>query len=98
MDYTWILELILAVLGVVVTAVLVPWLRARTTEAQQAQINALVGLAVQAAEQLYAGSGRGEEKKRYVLDWLSARGIKLDEDAVDAAIEAAVYKLKQGVV
>ena len=43
-----------------------------------------------AAEQIYRGPGRGEEKKRYVIDLLRARGIMVDPDALEAVIEAEV--------
>ena len=39
-----------------------------------------------------------EEKKAYVLNWLAEHGITLDEDRIDALIEAAVYELNHGVL
>lgn len=50
-------------------------------------------IAVTAAEQIYTGSGRGEEKKAYVLNWLQEHGITVDAEKLDALIEAAVYDL-----
>ena len=61
---------------------------------QQAEINSWVKIAVSAAEQIYVGSGRGAEKKQYVLDWLHQRNITVDETKLDAMIESAVYALK----
>ena len=52
---------------------------------------ALIGVA--AAEQLYKGAGRGEEKKQYVIDFLKQKGFKVDEESVSNAIEAAVKQL-----
>lgn len=52
---------------------------------------ALIGAA--AAEQLYVGQGRGEEKKQYVLDFLKQKGFKVDEESVVNAIEAIVKQL-----
>jgi len=57
-----------------------------------------VKIAVSAAEQIYNGSGRGPEKKAYVLEWLKQRGITVDEAKLDAMIESAVYELKSGVL
>lgn len=52
-----------------------------------------------AAEQIYTGSGRGEEKKEYVINWLREHGITVDEAKLDALIEAAVYELNtNGIV
>lgn len=78
----------------------------KTTTSQQAEINAWVKIAVTAAEQIYTGSGRGAEKKAYVLNWLREHGITVDAEKLDALIEAAVYDLtnngliaiEQGVV
>ncbi len=78
--------------------IVIPYIKSRTTAQQQAEINAWVKIAVTAAEQIYRGSGRGEEKKAYVLNWLAEHGITLDEDRIDALIEAAVYELNHGVL
>ena len=55
-------------------------------------------IAVSAAEQIFKGSGRGEEKKQYVIAWLKERGFTVDENELDALIEAAVYELNQGTL
>lgn len=44
----------------------------------------------------YEGQGRGEEKKKYVLEFLASMGFTVDEEAVNAAIEAAVNQLNGG--
>lgn len=97
-DITPIVEAVIAIVCAVVTCVLVPYIKSRTTTAQQEEINAWVRIAVSAAEQIYAGSGRGEEKKAYVVEWLRSHGVTLDTEKLDAMIEAAVYELKQGVL
>ena len=96
-DITPIIEAVAALAGAVITAVLIPYIKSRTTAAQQEEINGWVRVAVAAAEQIYYGSGRGEEKKAYVLAWMKEHGITLDEQKVDALIEAAVFDLTQGV-
>lgn len=98
MDITTIIEAAAALVAAVITAVVIPYIKSRTTAQQQAEINAWVKIAVTAAEQIYRGSGRGEEKKAYVLNWLAEHGITLDEDRIDALIEAAVYELDHGVL
>ena len=80
------------------SGIFIPYIKSRTTAQQQAEINAWVKIAVTAAEQIYRGSGRGEEKKAYVLNWLAEHGITLDEERIDALIEAAVYELNHGVL
>lgn len=98
MDITIIIEAVFALIAAVITAVVIPYIKSRTTAQQQAEINAWVRIAVAAAEQIYTGSGRGAEKKAYVVNWLAEHGVSVDEDELDAMIEAAVYALKAGVL
>lgn len=100
MEYniTPILEAVLALAATVFTVVVVPYIKSKTTAQQQTEINAWVRIAVSAAEQIFNGSGRGAEKKAYVLEWLKQRGITVDEAKLDAMIESAVYELKSGIL
>lgn len=98
MDITIIIEAVFALIAAVITAIVIPYIKSRTTAQQQEQINAWVKIAVTAAEQIYVGSGRGEEKKVYVINWLREHGITVDESKLDAMIEAAVYDLKAGFI
>lgn len=97
-DITPVVEAVFALIAVVVTAIVIPYIRSKTTSSQQAQLSGWVSIAVTAAEQIYAGSGRGAEKKEYVLNWLRAHNISVDADKLDALIEAAVYNLKNGFI
>lgn len=97
-DITPIVEAVVAVVCAVVTCVLIPYIKSKTTTEQQKEINAWVKIAVSAAEQIYTGSGRGEEKKAYVLEWLQSHGVTVDDEKLDAMIEAAVYELTQGII
>ena len=97
-DLTPIIEAVAALIGVVITCILVPFIRSKTTAEQQKEINAWVKIAVSAAEQIFKGRGRGEEKKQYVIAWLKERGFTVDENELDALIEAAVYELNQGII
>ena len=98
MEYniTPILEAVLALAATIFTVVVVPYIKSKTTAQQQTEIEGWVKIAVSAAEQLYKGSGRGAEKKQYVLDWAKKNGIIVDESKLDAMIEAAVFGLKKG--
>lgn len=97
MDITIIIEAVFALIAAVITAIIIPYIKSRTTAQQQEQISAWVKIAVTAAEQLYKGSGRGAEKKAYVLDWLHEHGITVDESKLDAMIESAVYDINNSV-
>jgi hypothetical protein len=95
MDVTSIIEIISALIVAIITYTVIPYIKSRTTATQQEQINALVKIAVQAAEQLIIGTGLGKERKAYVLSWLAANDITVDMTKIDALIESAVYELKQ---
>lgn len=97
-DITPIVEAVAALIAALITAFVIPYIRSKTTAQQQAEINAWVKIAVSATEQIYKGSGRGEEKKAYVIQWLREHGITVDEAKLDALIESAVYELNQGVI
>lgn len=97
-NITTIIEAVAALIAAIITAFVVPYIKSRTTTNQQQQINAWVRIAVTAAEQIYAGSGRGEEKKAYVIDWLRKHGVTVDESKLDALIEAAVFELNKGLL
>ena len=55
-------------------------------------------IAVTAAEQVYKGTGRGEEKKAFVLEWLKSHGVTVDMEKLDALIESAVYDMNNGLI
>ena len=97
MNITPIIEAVIALIAAIITAVVVPYIRKKTTNEQQATILALVKIAVEAAEQIFNGSGRGEAKKEYVMEWLESHGVIVDAAKLDALIESAVYQLKQEV-
>ena len=92
-DITPIIEAIITVIVLCITTFLIPYIKSKTTAAQQEQIQAWVNIAVMAAEQLIQGSGKGAEKKEYVIKWLNKHNITFDAEKLDAMIEAAVYKL-----
>lgn len=92
-DITTIIEAVFMLLAAIITAIVIPYIKSKTTASQQAEINAWVKIAVTAAEQIYTGSGKGEAKKAYVLNWLREHGITVDDEKLDALIEAAVYEL-----
>ena len=97
-DVTPLANALIMVLAVLITVYLIPWIKSQTTEKQREEINAWVKIAVQAAEQLYKGSGQGEQKKQYVLEYLASKGFTIDADSIDKMIEAAVLEINKGVL
>lgn len=92
-DITPVVNAVIALAATVVSVFLIPWIKSKTTEAQRKELTAWVKIGVAAAEQIYVGQGRGDEKKQYVLEFLKSKGFDLNEESVNNAIEAAVKQL-----
>ena len=92
-DITPIVNAVIALIAAAVSVFLIPWIKSKTTDAQRKELVEWVKIGVAAAEQLYKGQGRGEEEKQYVLDFLKQKGFTVDEESINAAIEAAVSQL-----
>ena len=92
-DLTPIMEAIVAIVAALITAFVIPWLKQKISNEKLEKIKMWVEVAVEAAEQLYNGSGRGTEKKAYVVEFLNTKGYTLDADGLDKLIEAAVFNL-----
>ena len=92
-DLTPIMEAIVALVAAVITAFVIPWLKGKIDADKLEKIKLWVTVAVEAAEQLYTGSGRGAEKKAYVVEFLNSKGFKIDAETLDKLIEAAVFNL-----
>lgn len=92
-DLNMIIEAVIMLIAAIFSAVVIPWIRSKTSSEQFEQIKMWVEVAVNAAEQIYTGSGRGAEKKAYVIDFLTEKGFKIDADSLDKLIEAAVFDL-----
>jgi hypothetical protein len=62
-DITPIVQAVFALVAAIITAIVIPWIKFKTTSEQQDEIKQWVKIAVAAAEQIFVGQGRGEEKK-----------------------------------
>ena len=62
-DITTIIEAVFMLLAAIITAIVIPYIKSKTTASQQAEINAWVKIAVTAAEQIYTGSGMVRRRK-----------------------------------
>lgn len=97
-NLTPLVQALVALVSVVITVYLIPCIKANTTEKEQAAINQWVVIAVLAAEQIYKGSGMGEEKKQYVVDFLMEHNLTIDMDELNNMIESVVLKLNKGLL
>lgn len=93
-DLTPIINAAILLVAALVTTFLVPWIKANTDEKQREELLLWARVAMNAAEQLYQGSDRGEEKKAYVLAFLEKKGYTANQDEIEAVIESLVLGLK----
>lgn len=92
-DWTEILLAVISLIGLLITGVLVPYIRANTTKKQRENIEFWVGVAVMAAEKHFDLTGEGVAKKEEVKKFLKAKGIKIPEEQLDKLIDFTVEKL-----
>jgi uncharacterized iron-regulated membrane protein len=93
-DVTAAVNAAIAILFALVSFHVIPWLKQNTSKQNYDALATLVRAGVQAAEQIFAGAGKGEEKKKFVLKLLSENGYEVDVEAVNAMIEAEVRELE----
>ena len=95
---TAIFQAVIGVIATGITVFVIPLIKNRLDIEKRAALVNWVSIAVTAAEQLFAGSGRGKEKKAYVIDFLKSKGYTVDIenllDSIHVLIEAVVYELK----
>lgn len=93
-DLTNVLLAIAALAGAALSVFLVPWLKAKTSVTEMAELLTWVEIAVQFSQQLYH-SLDGESRLEYALTFLETQGYDVDLPEIRAAIEAEVLKLHQ---
>ncbi len=93
-DLTDIMECVITLLGAIVSAFLIPYIKANLSDSKRSQLIFWIKTAVKAAEQLY-GSKTGQQKKEYVVSFLLSKGLVFDIDEVTALIESEVYRLTE---
>lgn len=96
-DITQIVIAVTGLLAAIITAVVAPYLKAKTTQAKWENAMYWVKLAVEGAEKIYKDQGLGKLKKQYVEQFLKDHNIKLDEEQIDVAIEAAVLQMQNAM-
>lgn len=96
MDKEILVNIILAViafLGSIITGVLVPYIKKSKSKNNLMITKMIVDMLVTAAEEIFAGKGKGDEKYKWVYDELVKRYPKIDEKEAKILIESAVNEL-----
>ena len=84
-DLTPLLQAVVSLSVSLITAFLIPWIRARYSIEQQQRIVAAYQIAVYAAEQMF-GAGTGEKKLQWVVEQLEAKGFLVDRTVIEAEV------------
>ncbi len=90
---TQIILALITLMGTVVGAFLVPYIKSKTTLQQRENVYAIIVFGVKAAQQIY-GQDTGIEKYDYVVKYIQNKGINIDEKDLKVMIESAVKELK----
>ena len=92
-----ILMLVISLIGVLLTGLIVPWLKLKIGNEKIKDIELWVSVAVAAAEQMKVAGllPYGQEKKTYVLQFIRDKGITITDEELDALIESAVYEINR---
>lgn len=85
-DLTNIVNAVLALAAALITAFVIPWIKAKATAQQQEALAGVYRILVFAAEQLY-GAGNGAEKLAYVEAKLMEKGYTIDHDLIEATVK-----------
>lgn len=94
-NLTPVLQAVISLCAALITAFLIPWLKAKAGQERTERLFKMTGIAVRAAEQMYETSG---EKLNYVLKYLKERGFDVSPDELRATVEAAVYEMNNAVM
>jgi LL-H family phage holin len=100
-DITEIISIVITLLGAIITAFVIPYIRSKTNDAQYNLIKTIVNTAVYFAESFFKAYGQGEKKRAYVFEYVQEKckeiGVAFDEVAVLQMIEEAWIGLSGGV-
>lgn len=92
-----LIKCVFAVLSVVLTGYVIPWLKAYVGEKNMAMLMEFIQKCVEAAEKLYLPE-EWMDKKKYVLklatEKLAELGLNMSEDELNAIIEGYVKAVK----
>ena len=96
-DLTQIVVALIGVLAAVVTKFVIPYIISKIGAEKRQEVAFWTKLAVEAAEKIFKEHGMGAEKKAYVISFLEEKGFKLNEKAIDIAIESAVLEMQNAI-
>lgn len=84
-DLTPVVQLVIMLVSALITAFVIPWIKAKANDQQWEALVKVTRTAVFAAEQVY-GSGWGREKLRYAQEYIRKKGYTVDVDLIEATV------------
>lgn len=88
-----LITVVIPIIGALVTYLVWPFIKQKTTKAQREEVEYWVGKAVKAAEQLAKDGRLNIPKKDHVLAYINAKGFDITMDDLDVILEALVHEL-----
>lgn len=95
-------DLILALIPIIctiLTVYIIPFIKAKIDNENLVKYEEWVNMAVRAAEILFIGSGKGSDKKAYVVkfltDMFNQNKITITEEQMNILIESAVQQMNE---
>ena len=92
-DVTEIIKAVLYLIIALISCFLIPYIKSRTTQKQQENMEYWVNKAVTAAEQIIKERGMGAKKNVIVKEFLNDHGFDANLEEIDCLIESAVHEL-----
>ena len=95
-----IILLLVPVFGAIITKYIIPLIKAKVGNENLATIVKWITYAVKCAEMIFEGEKQGQNKKEYVVnfitDMFNKKKVVITKEQLEVLIEAAVKELKSG--
>ena len=99
MQTEMIIKFIATVIGAILTAFVIPWIRQKIDEGKLDKLIEFTEIAVRYAEQVYTPDQWREKKQavyEYILQKANDIGLGLDEKDINLLVEGIVNEVKKG--
>lgn len=93
MNVDIIIKVVIPILGAIITYMIVPFIMQKTNKEEREKVVAWARIAVNAAEQMHEAGLIDIPKKEYVVRFMRSKDFNIDEEGLDAIIEALVKEL-----
>ena len=89
---------LIPIIGAIITGFVIPFIKEKIGAEKLAKYKHWANLAVRAAEMLWTESGKGSDKKQYVVDFLNKmfnkNKVVITEQQIEVLVESAVKEMK----